>query len=75
MGCGFGVCFGCTLRYREDDGRVGYRLCCADGCLFPLDRLVLESPEGGAPQRPGVEASHVTQTGEKGKTAAQEGSP
>lgn len=42
MGCGFGVCFGCTLRYREDDGQVGYRLCCVDGCVFPLDRLVFE---------------------------------
>jgi dihydroorotate dehydrogenase electron transfer subunit len=42
MGCGFGVCFGCTLRVREDDGRVGYRLCCADGCMLPLDRLVYD---------------------------------
>jgi dihydroorotate dehydrogenase electron transfer subunit len=40
MGCGFGVCFGCSLRYREDDGRVTYKLCCVDGCMFPLDRLV-----------------------------------
>jgi dihydroorotate dehydrogenase electron transfer subunit len=42
MGCGFGVCFGCSLRYREDDGRVVYKLCCVDGCMFPLDRLVYE---------------------------------
>jgi dihydroorotate dehydrogenase electron transfer subunit len=42
MGCGFGVCFGCTLKVKEDDGKVGYRLCCADGCIFPLDRLVFD---------------------------------
>jgi dihydroorotate dehydrogenase electron transfer subunit len=47
MGCGFGVCFGCTLRYREDDGQTGYRLCCIDGCCFPLDRLVLEGSHAG----------------------------
>lgn len=48
MGCGFGVCFGCTLKVREDDGRVGYRLCCADGCIFPLDRLVFDGGGHGA---------------------------
>lgn len=42
MGCGFGVCFGCSLRYREDDGSTSYKLCCVDGCMFPLDRLVYE---------------------------------
>lgn len=45
MGCGFGVCFGCTLRVKEDDGTAAYRLCCVDGCIFPLDRLVLEGVE------------------------------
>jgi dihydroorotate dehydrogenase electron transfer subunit len=45
MGCGFGVCFGCTLRVKDDDGTVKYRLCCVDGCIFPLDRLVLEGVE------------------------------
>jgi dihydroorotate dehydrogenase electron transfer subunit len=42
MGCGFGVCFGCPLRQRQPDGSVVYKLCCVDGCLFPLDTLVLE---------------------------------
>ena len=42
MGCGFGVCFGCTLKQRQDDGSVQYKLCCVDGCLFPLDTLVYE---------------------------------
>jgi dihydroorotate dehydrogenase electron transfer subunit len=40
MGCGFGVCFGCPLRQRQPDGTVAYRLCCVDGCLFPLSTLV-----------------------------------
>ncbi len=42
MGCGFGVCFGCPLRQRQEDGSVAYKLCCVDGCLFPLDTLVFE---------------------------------
>ncbi len=42
MGCGFGVCFGCNLKQRQPDGSVQYRLCCTDGCLFPLDTLVFE---------------------------------
>ncbi len=44
MGCGFGVCFGCTLKMFDAAGKVVYRLCCADGCIFPLERLVLEDP-------------------------------
>ena len=42
MGCGFGVCFGCNLKQRQPDGSVEYKLCCVDGCLFPLDTLVYE---------------------------------
>ena len=42
MGCGFGICFGCPLLQRQDDGSVAYKLCCVDGCLFPLDTLVFE---------------------------------
>ena len=45
MGCGFGVCFGCTLRVKDDAGTPTYKLCCVDGCIFPLDRLVLEGVE------------------------------
>ncbi len=41
MGCGFGVCFGCVLQQKQPSGDVAYRLCCVDGCLFPLDTLVL----------------------------------
>ena len=42
MGCGFGVCFGCPLRQRQPDGTVQYKLCCVDGCIFPLESLVFE---------------------------------
>jgi dihydroorotate dehydrogenase electron transfer subunit len=42
MGCGFGVCFGCPLKQRQPDGSVAYKLCCVDGCLFPLDSLIFE---------------------------------
>lgn len=47
MGCGFGVCNGCPLRQRQPDGSVAYRLCCTDGCLFPLSTLVFaeDGPE------------------------------
>jgi hypothetical protein len=37
MGCGFGVCFRCTVRLREPDGSVVYKLCCTHGSIFPLD--------------------------------------
>jgi len=42
MGCGFGVCFGCPLQQRQPDGSIAYKLCCIDGCLFPLETLVFE---------------------------------
>jgi dihydroorotate dehydrogenase electron transfer subunit len=45
MGCGFGVCFGCPLKQRQPDGSVEYKLCCVDGCLFPLETLVFEGDE------------------------------
>lgn len=45
MGCGFGVCFGCSLRVADGAGKVAYKLCCVDGCIFPLERLVLEGVE------------------------------
>ncbi len=42
MGCGFGVCYGCNLRQRQPDGSIEYKLCCVDGCIFPLDTLLFE---------------------------------
>jgi dihydroorotate dehydrogenase electron transfer subunit len=48
MGCGFGVCNGCPLRQRQEDGSIAYRLCCTDGCIFPLSTLVFEGDEAFA---------------------------
>lgn len=45
MGCGFGVCFGCPLKQRQPDGSIAYKLCCVDGCIFPLDTLVFEGDD------------------------------
>ena len=45
MGCGFGVCFGCPLKQRQPDGSIAFKLCCVDGCIFPLDSLVFEGDE------------------------------
>ncbi len=56
MGCGFGVCFGCPLRQRQPDGSVVYKLCCVDGCLFPLHTLVFEGDEDGDLDVGGTEA-------------------
>ena len=30
------------LKQRQPDGSVTYKLCCVDGCLFPLDSLIFE---------------------------------
>ena len=46
MGCGFGVCYGCNLKQKQPDGSVEYKLCCVDGCIFPLDTLILEDHHG-----------------------------
>ncbi len=45
MGCGFGACGGCPLEQRQADGSIEYKLCCVDGCIFPLDSLVFEGDE------------------------------
>ena len=36
---------GCSLRVADGAGKVAYKLCCVDGCIFPLERLVLEGVE------------------------------
>ncbi len=48
MGCGFGVCNGCPLRQRQPDGTLAYRLCCTDGCIFPLSTLVFDGDEAAS---------------------------
>lgn len=42
MGCGFGVCFGCTIRTRQGLKRV-----CKDGPVFELSDLLFNNREGG----------------------------
>jgi dihydroorotate dehydrogenase electron transfer subunit len=39
MACGFGACFSCVTRVRQDDGTWDYRRTCIEGPVFPADRL------------------------------------
>jgi dihydroorotate dehydrogenase electron transfer subunit len=41
MACGFGACFSCVTRVRQDDGSWDYRRTCVEGPVFRADRLVL----------------------------------
>jgi dihydroorotate dehydrogenase electron transfer subunit len=41
MACGFGACFSCVTRVREDDGTWDYRRTCVEGPVFEAERLVL----------------------------------
>ncbi len=38
MGCGMGVCLGCTMPVRDDRG-IAMRRVCADGPVFEADRV------------------------------------
>lgn len=40
MSCGMGLCFGCVIEYRGDDGKIDYRRTCVDGPVFDAYRLV-----------------------------------
>ena len=40
MGCGFGACWGCVVKTR--DNQMAYRRVCKDGPVFPLSEIVLE---------------------------------
>ena len=40
MACGFGACFSCVTKVREDDGSWDYRRTCVEGPVFPAERLV-----------------------------------
>lgn len=42
MACGFGACFSCVTRVRQDDGSWDYRRTCVEGPVFPADRLVFD---------------------------------
>lgn len=41
MACGFGACFSCVAKVREDDGTWDYRRTCVEGPVFEAERLVL----------------------------------
>ena len=41
MACGFGACFSCVTKVREDDGTWDYRRTCVEGPVFEAERLVL----------------------------------
>lgn len=41
MACGFGACFSCVTRVRQDDGAWDYRRTCVEGPVFRADRLLL----------------------------------
>ena len=39
MCCGLGICYGCVVAYRADDGTLDYRRTCHDGPVFDAYRL------------------------------------
>ncbi len=43
MACGFGACFSCVTRIRQDDGTWDYRRVCVEGPVFPADKVVFEA--------------------------------
>ena len=42
MACGFGACFSCVAKIRQEDGSWDYRRVCVEGPVFPADRVVFE---------------------------------
>lgn len=41
MACGFGACFSCVVRVKQDDGTWDYRRTCVEGPVFPAERVLL----------------------------------
>jgi len=41
MACGFGACFSCVAKIREEDGSWDYRRTCVEGPVFPAEKLIL----------------------------------
>jgi dihydroorotate dehydrogenase electron transfer subunit len=41
MACGFGACFSCVTKVREEGGAWDYRRVCVEGPIFPASALVL----------------------------------
>jgi len=42
MACGFGACFSCVTKVRQDDGTWDYRRVCVEGPVFPANQIVFE---------------------------------
>ena len=42
MACGFGACFSCVTKVKQDDGSWDYRRVCVEGPVFPARQLVFE---------------------------------
>ena len=40
MACGFGACFSCVTRIRQEDGTWDYRRVCVEGPVFPAEKVV-----------------------------------
>jgi dihydroorotate dehydrogenase electron transfer subunit len=42
MACGFGACFSCVTKIRQDDGTWDYRRVCVEGPVFPAEQVVFD---------------------------------
>ena len=42
MACGFGACFSCVTKVKQDDGTWDYRRVCVEGPVFPARQLVFD---------------------------------
>lgn len=40
MACGFGACFSCVTRVKQDNGTWDYRRVCVEGPVFKADELI-----------------------------------
>jgi dihydroorotate dehydrogenase electron transfer subunit len=42
MACGFGACFSCVTKVRQDDGAWDYRRVCVEGPVFEANQVVFD---------------------------------
>ena len=42
MACGFGACFSCVTKVKQDDGSWDYRRVCVEGPVFPARQLAFD---------------------------------
>jgi dihydroorotate dehydrogenase electron transfer subunit len=42
MACGFGACFSCVTKIRQDDGSWDYKRVCVEGPVFPARDVVFD---------------------------------